>query len=242
MGRQLENVVGQSGGEQSDFDVRGKELEDLLNLDLKAAREHLVSFVKHELLQIVGLEKASLHQVSDAARGGYDYVDAFFERLFVAEHGFSAHANVDFDATEFANTLDDTPNLRAQLARIRQNKALCDVVGRVDVLKAPNSKRACFTGSRLCLGNCILSLDDRNNSFLLDRRRFFETMAVNASKQVFPQTHIVKLVDACFPISFKNGFVHWLGGLSIRFVSVLLHQRRVRKIISFNHKLYLINR
>jgi len=50
---ELQNLIGESCGEKSNLDVSGEVLEDVLDLDLETAGQHLISFVEHEELEMV---------------------------------------------------------------------------------------------------------------------------------------------------------------------------------------------
>lgn len=59
------------------------------------------------------------------------------------------------------------------------------------------------------LSDGIFALNDGQDSLLLDGRRVFKTVAVDASKDSLLQSHIVKLINFQIPVRFKNLF-HYL--------------------------------
>ena len=72
--REAEDVGRQRRREQANLNVGGQELEDLLDLGLEAAGEHLVSLVQDEELEVVGLQEASPHHVMDTSWCSHDNV------------------------------------------------------------------------------------------------------------------------------------------------------------------------
>lgn len=54
----------------------------------------------------------------------------------------------------------------------------------VDPLQGSDSECSCFSCSSLWLTNQVSSLDDGNDSFLLDRRGWLEPIAVDPSEEI----------------------------------------------------------
>jgi len=94
---QSQNFWWQRGRKKSNLDVAWQKLEDALNLLLEAAREHFVSLIKHEDLEVVSLQEILLHHVDDAAGCANHNVDATLLKNFnvFLDHS-AAHASMDF--------------------------------------------------------------------------------------------------------------------------------------------------
>lgn len=54
------------------------------------------------------------------------------------------------------------------------------------------------------LCNCVLSLDDGEDSLLLDGRRVFETEGVDAAEHFLLESHVVKIINFQFPVRFEK--------------------------------------
>jgi hypothetical protein len=125
-----EDFVGQGWGEESDLDVAGQELEDVLNLLLEAAGEQYVGLVEHEDLEVIGLEEAALHHVVDPDGGADDDVGAArLELLYVIFDDGAADACLHLDLHELADGVDDLGDLHGALAGGRNDEGLQVVRG-----------------------------------------------------------------------------------------------------------------
>lgn len=56
------------------------------------------------------------------------------------------------------------------------------------------------------LCNCVLSLDDGEDSLLLDGRRVLETEGVDATQDFLLESHVVKIINFQFPVRFEKFF------------------------------------
>jgi hypothetical protein len=112
-----EDLAGEGGGEEGNLDVSGEELEDVLNLGLETTGEHLVSLVKHENLEVVGLEETTLHHVVDTSGGADDDVSSTVLQLadVLLDDG-STDAGVNLDATVLTDGVDDVSDLHGEFA------------------------------------------------------------------------------------------------------------------------------
>ena len=113
---QLQNVHGHGRGEQSNLDLAGQVLEDVLDLLFESAGEHLVGLVEDEDLEVVALEETFLHHVVDTAWGSDDDVHAGLENFdFIADDG-ATDAGVNLDADELTDLLHNEGNLLGELS------------------------------------------------------------------------------------------------------------------------------
>ena len=106
-----QDVVWHGGGEESDLDVTGQELEDFLDLWHETSAEHLICLVHDEETEIVGLEITLLHHFLDSTGGSDDDVDSLLEELDVLLDAGSSDAGVDLDAHVLSDGVDDEGDL-----------------------------------------------------------------------------------------------------------------------------------
>jgi len=201
---QTKNIGRERSREQADLDVGGQELEDVLDLCLEATREHLIGLVKNEELEVVSLQEATAHHIVDAAGGANNDVLALSQLADVLTDNGATDTGVDSESKELANGVNDESNLHRELTRGRDNERLSVVDGRVEALQGADGEGTGLTSSRLCLCNCVLSLDDGEDSLLLDGRRVFETEGVDAAEHFLLESHVVKIINFQFPVRFEK--------------------------------------
>lgn len=160
-----EDLWGQSGREESDLDIAGQELENVLDLVFETTGQHLIGLIEDEKLQVLSLEEASLHHVVNTAGGADNDVGATaLELLDVVLDDSASDASLDLDVHVLTDGVNDVSNLHRQLAGWRHNQGLTvvrdGVLGvSVNALKHSNSESTSLTGTRLSLGNGIFALD-----------------------------------------------------------------------------------
>ena len=108
---QAKNIGGQSGREEADLDVCGQELENVLDLWLETTREHLISLIKNEQLQVVSLEESSLHHVVDTSWCADNDVLTLLQNSNVLLNDGSSDASVHLDAEILTDRVNDESNL-----------------------------------------------------------------------------------------------------------------------------------
>jgi len=181
----LEDVLGKGSREKGDLDISGKVLENVLNLLLETSREHLIGFIEDEKLEVVSLHETSLHHVHNSSRGSNNDVDSSLENSNVFADNGSSNTGVDLDVGEFTNRVNDVSNLHRKLTGGCDNKGLTVVGSSVNRLEDTDSECTSLTSSGLSLSNSVLALNERQDSFHLDRRRVFVTISVNTTKDLF---------------------------------------------------------
>ena len=150
---ELQDLRGQSGREESDLDVAGQVLENVLDLGLETTGEHLISLIEDEQLQVVGLHEATLHHVVNTARGSDDDVDAtLLEDADVVTDNGTTDASVNLDAHVLTDGVNDEGNLHGQLTGGGNDEGLAVVRGgvsgvSVDALEGGNTEGTGFTSS-----------------------------------------------------------------------------------------------
>jgi len=188
------------------LNVSGQELEDVLNLTLEATGEHLVSLVQDEELEVISLEEASLHHVVHTSWGTHDDVLALLEDTDVLTHDCASNASVYLDTKVLTDGVNHKGGLHDELTDGSNDQGLCVVAGGVDALQRSNSESASLSSSGLRLCDGVLRLDDWQDSLLLDGRRFLETKGIDASKDFFLQSHVVKIINFQVPVRFEKFF------------------------------------
>jgi len=160
------DLWGQSSREQGDLDVAGQELENVLDLGLEATGEHLIGFVQHEELEVLGLEESSLHHVVDTAGGSDNNVGAAgLELLDIVLNDGTTNAGLDLNVHVLTNGVHDVGDLHRELTSGCNNQSLAVVTDAglgvsLNGLEHTNGEGTSFTSTRLSLGDGVLALDD----------------------------------------------------------------------------------
>ena len=149
--RQGQDLVGHGSREKGDLDVSGQELEDVLNLLLETAREHLIGFVHNEDTEVVSLEDVSLHHIVDTAGRTNDDVNTALQLLDVLLDTGATDASVNEDTRVLTDGLDDESNLHGKLTGRRNDEALNERGRTVDNLESGDGEGTCLTSTRLGL-------------------------------------------------------------------------------------------
>jgi len=76
LARDLQRLRGQGGGEDAHLQLGGQQLEDVVDLVLEPAGEHLVGLIQHKHLDAVGAQAAAAEHVVHAAGGADDLLGA----------------------------------------------------------------------------------------------------------------------------------------------------------------------
>lgn len=113
---QLEDIDWHGGREKSNLDLTWQELEDILNLLLESTREHLISLIEDEDLQVVALKETLFHHVMDTAWCANNNVNTSLQDLDFVSNDGSSYASVDLDANEFSYLLDDESDLLSEFS------------------------------------------------------------------------------------------------------------------------------
>jgi len=158
--RQAQDIRWERGREQADLNVGRQELENVLDLALETAREHLIRLVQNEELQVVCLQEASLHHIMHTAWGSHNHMLALLEDSDVLTHDRATDTSMHLDSQVLANRVHDKGRLHYQLTDWRDDQGLCVVARRIYALQCRYSKSSRLSSSRLSLCNCVFSLND----------------------------------------------------------------------------------
>ena len=143
-------------------------MEHCFDLRLKVLLKHLICLVNDANLGIVSLQEFPLHHVNNATWRTDNDMNSLLQHLRVLSDICATAANMNLDTCLFTNCVHDESYLLRKLACWCDNNCLDSVHRGVDCLKQANTECSCLTCSRLGLCNCVVSLDQRHDSFLLD--------------------------------------------------------------------------
>jgi len=143
----LEDVLGKGGREEGDLNISGEVLEDVLNLVLETAGEHLISLIEDEELEVVGLHETTFHHVHNSSGSSNNNVDSALEDTDVFTDNGSSDTGVDLNVGEFTDGVNDVSDLHGQFAGRSDNECLTVVSSGVDTLEDTNGEGTSLTSS-----------------------------------------------------------------------------------------------
>lgn len=240
--RQGQDLVGHGSREKGNLDVSGQELEDVLNLLLETAREHLIGLVHDEDTEVVRLEDVSLHHIVDTAGRTNDDMNTTLQLLDVLLDTGATDASVNEDTRVLTDGLDNESNLHGELTSRRNDETLNERGRTVDDLESGDGEGTCLTGTRLGLSNGVMTLDNGQDTLLLDWGGLRETVAIDTSKDLFLQSHMIKQINFFSPIRLQvlafffffgeSFFLSHSGFLLLVFSGELLSIQSSRTLVS----------
>lgn len=122
----------------------------------------------------------------DTAGGTDDNMGATaLELLNIILNDGTTNAGLNLDVLVLTDGVNDVSNLHRKLTGGCDNKGLTVVGSSVNRLEDTDSECTSLTSSGLSLSNSVLALNERQDSFHLDRRRVFVTISVNTTKDLF---------------------------------------------------------
>lgn len=133
-----------------------------------------------------------------------NHMDTNIQLPHILSNVSSSNASMTLGRHEVAQSNNDLLDLLGQFPGGCQNQGLTFAHGCVDLLQNTDGERGRFAGSRLCLGDHVVSLDAWNDGALLDGRRLLETVRVNAAKKLLFQAHVVKVHHNFFPVGLDD--------------------------------------
>lgn len=153
----LEGLLSHGGREQTDLEVLGEGLEDIVDLILETARKHLIGLIEDEDLDVVGAEGVTAQKIDDTTGGTDNNVDSSVQDLLILLDVSSSNASVDLNLQVVSQVGDDLADLVGQLTSGGQDKGLDVGVGVVELLQNSKSESGSLTSSRLGLTDDILT-------------------------------------------------------------------------------------
>lgn len=85
---------------------------------------------------------------------------------------------------------------------------------KVPVFPVPNCHSTSLGPTRLSLCNCIVTLQHRKNSLLLNHRGFLKTIRINTTKKVHVEIQIIEALYLLIPVRFEINIIVNLRRLS----------------------------
>ena len=195
LGGHVEHVLGHGGGEESNLDVLGEELEDLVNLVGEALGEHLIGLIEDHAAEGVSAEGTAGDEVGDTAGGtdgdddaGLDLADVILD-TGTADEGVAEEVAL---GEVVAKGGDDVEGLGGELAGGGEDEGLEVLVAEVEAAEETDGEGAGLTGTRLGLGDDVAALDERGDGALLNGGGLLETVRVDTTEQVLVERHIIE--------------------------------------------------
>lgn len=99
------------------MDVSRQEFENVLDLGLESAGQHLVGLVQNEELQVVGLQEAAAHHVVHTSWGANDNMLALLEDTDVLTDNSATNTGVHLGVKELTDGVHHVGDLHGQLTR-----------------------------------------------------------------------------------------------------------------------------
>jgi hypothetical protein len=151
----VEGIGGHGGREEANLDGGRESLEDIIDLVLETTGEHLISLIKNEDLDAVGLEGSSAEHIVDTTGGTNDNVDTVEEGLNVALNLGATDASVAENTEVVAEVADDLLDLLGKLTGGGKDEGLALLLGVVKLLQDTNGEGGSLTSTGLSLTNDI---------------------------------------------------------------------------------------
>mmetsp|Transcript_103522 Transcript_103522/g.299525 ORF Transcript_103522/g.299525 Transcript_103522/m.299525 type:complete len:291 (+) Transcript_103522:159-1031(+) len=207
---QVQNLRGHRGGEEADLDVRRQGLEDVVDLVLEAAGQHLIGLVQHESDEVVHDQAPLADHVVNAAGCADDDVLAVAEAIDVVADGGPSDASVAADVHVVAQRQRHLLDLVREFARGCENQGLARGDLHVDALEHADHECGRLSGSGLGLADCVAPIKDGLDPALLDRARLLEAVGVDPSEQVLFKVIVIEGLED--RVLFGAGHGHTLTG------------------------------
>lgn len=134
-------------------------LEDVVDLVLEAAREHLISLIEHEHLARTEAEAAARDHVVNAARGADDEVNTLTELVHVVADVGATDAGVGGDAHEVGEAGRDGADLDGELAGRGEDQSLRLLLRDIEGLEDGDGEGTSLTSTGL---ECRAENEDRS--------------------------------------------------------------------------------
>lgn len=170
-------------------------LENVIDLIEETSSKHLISLVKNEDLEELGVEVFSLDHVMDSSWGSDDDVHSVSENFLFILDVCASCAKVNLDVKVGSDALDKGLDLISQFSGWGDDHCLDVALCWFEQLEESDRESSCLSGTRLCLGNCILFLDDREDTPLLDHGWLDETISEDTSKKFWVEIQLLELLN-----------------------------------------------
>ena len=149
----------------------GHIFQNALDVFAEAHIEHFVGLIENHHFHLAQFERVPLHVIHHTARRSHHNVGTRFERANLPINRVTSvdglYPNTALVLRQFANFFG---YLDSQFAGWTQNQYLHVPVVDVHNFESGNTKRGCFTRTRLRLTNYIATRHNGRDGFCLDRR------------------------------------------------------------------------
>ena len=173
--RHLEHVRGHGGREKNNLGVLREELEDLIDLVLETAGQHLIGFIETEDLDVISPEGPAVYHIEDTTGSANNDLNALLQLGHVLTDIGPTDTGVAFDVHVVTESNDDLLNLLSELTGRCEDECLGSFDRHVELLEDGDGEGRGLASTGLGLSDDIVTLDDGNNRALLDGRRTLET-------------------------------------------------------------------
>mmetsp|Transcript_12945 Transcript_12945/g.22833 ORF Transcript_12945/g.22833 Transcript_12945/m.22833 type:complete len:225 (-) Transcript_12945:375-1049(-) len=120
----LKRLWGQSGAEYAHLQLRGQQLEDVINLVLEPTGQHLIGFIQHKHLDGVRTQVAATKHVIHTPRGAHHSVHTITQDASVLTHTGATHACVALHLQVVSKSTHDLLDLLSQLTSGSKHQSL----------------------------------------------------------------------------------------------------------------------
>eukprot|EP00009_Paramoeba_aestuarina_P007943 CAMPEP_0201521526 /NCGR_PEP_ID=MMETSP0161_2-20130828/14553_1 /ASSEMBLY_ACC=CAM_ASM_000251 /TAXON_ID=180227 /ORGANISM="Neoparamoeba aestuarina, Strain SoJaBio B1-5/56/2" /LENGTH=415 /DNA_ID=CAMNT_0047920173 /DNA_START=188 /DNA_END=1435 /DNA_ORIENTATION=- len=210
----FKSFLGHGGREETDMHVTGEGGEDGVDLVAETSGQHIISLIKNEDFDGVRAKNVSAQHIVHTTGGSNNNVNSLLEFLNVMAHPGTTNAGVAVSFHVNTQRVNNFLDLLGQLTGRGKDKSLALKNGGVDLLEDTDGEGGSLSGTRLGLGDCVITLDKGKDGSLLDSRRTFETHGVNTTKEISFQVHIIKVINDLFFVGtrsiisrFNNDFI-----------------------------------
>ena len=177
-------IGGHRGRKQNHLHIVGKETENVVDLVLKATREHLVGFVQNENPDAILPQRTNLDHVIHAARGADDDLPAGFQLALILTHAGATDARGTVDVHVVAEREDHLLDLLRQLASGHEDQSLGRLQLGVDALEDGDRIGGSLAGTRQSLSDHVATANAGHDASLLDLGGILETVGVDAAQKL----------------------------------------------------------
>ena len=206
----LEYISRHSSREEDNLDVRREELEDLVDLVLETAGQHLICFIETEHFDVGGNEGLTADHIEDTTGCTDDDRNTSLQLGHVFTDVGTTDTGMAFDIHVVAESNNDFLNLLSKLTGRCDDECLSRYYCRVEFLEDGDGKGCSLASTRLSLSDDIVILDYGDDCTLLDSGRTLKTIgkktsatiahfilpnvpvSVDTTEKVFIKVHVVE--------------------------------------------------
>ena len=211
------NLRGNGRREQQGLPIfaRRQGVDDLVDLFLKAHRQHLVTLVEDEETDVVGAQVAAADVVEDPSGGAGDDLRTSSEGIDLGLHRCSTIDGYDLESLGLGDLRQLLGDLDGELAGRSEDEHLRPQARGVDALGDGDTKSGGLAGAGAGLDHEVLAGDDLVVDRGLDLHRAFVAHVREALQDIVIEVHVVEAGG----VGFRLGvclFAIGAGGVDLR--------------------------